>query len=86
MVALEIYEDDLCDGCRLPSSVRNDPSNLFRLDHDVCPVCAQLAPAGRVQADEDRKAREALGENAPPKSPLPSDGRTTRMMRVSDQG
>lgn len=50
---------------------------MFKIVHEVCPVCKTLASAGRAQAESDKKAKEALGENASPLAPLPGDGRTT---------
>jgi hypothetical protein len=85
MVALDMYEADLCGGCRLPTSIRQDPSNLFRIRHDVCPVCAQMAPAGRAQADADKKAHEALGKDPSPLAKLPGDGRTSLLVRVGSE-
>lgn len=85
MLGLDIYEADLCDGCGLPTIIRQDPSNLFRIVHAVCPTCAQLAPAGRVQAVSDEEAVKALGEKPPPTTPLPTDGRTTQLRRLPDE-
>lgn len=73
MLALVEYEASVCE-CGFPESVADEDPDL-ELTFRVCPVCADLAKATRIQQAADAKAVEALGNTPPPEAPLPDDGR-----------
>lgn len=82
MRAFAIYERGLCD-CGFHMSLTEDRSNYFAIEERRCPVCASAAKYGRIQQDADDRAKKAQGENPPPGSPQPGDGRTTYLRRMS---
>ena len=82
MLALGAYESGVCD-CGVHESLTEDKSNVFTFEDRHCPVCRGVARYQRVQTDMDEKATKALGENPPPHSPRPSDGRRTFVRQMS---
>lgn len=76
MRALGAYEDGLCQ-CGFHRSLTSDRNNFFQIEESLCLVCARSEQYARRQHDQDDQARKALGENAPPGTPLPGDGRLT---------
>lgn len=76
MLALGQYEASVCD-CGFHSSLTNDPANHFTFEERVCPVCRGSARYGRIQRAADELAMKQIGENAPPATPHPTDGRKT---------
>ena len=73
MQALVDYEAHLC-ACGLPESVADEDPDL-ELQYRVCPVCAGLAKAGRLQHEQDAEALRLLGDKPPPDADRPEDGR-----------
>ncbi|MGH6978900.1 MAG: hypothetical protein ACRED4_06385 [Brevundimonas sp.] len=73
MLALAEYEADLC-ACGLPKHVADEDPDL-QLKYRVCPVCAGLAKAARMQHAQDEKTTRLLGEKPAPEADLPTDGR-----------
>jgi len=73
MLDLADYEAHLC-ACGLPESIADEDPDL-EITHRVCPVCAGLAKAGRIQGEADRNALAALGKEPPPDAARPDDGR-----------
>jgi hypothetical protein len=73
LLALADYEDSIC-GCGFPESIADEDPDL-ELTHRVCPVCAGLAKAGRIQDAADAQAVEALGKHPAPDVTRPEDGR-----------
>ena len=70
MQGLADYEAHICD-CGLPESVADEDPDLD-LHFRVCPVCAGVAKALRVQAAADR---EVVGKDPAPEVVRPDDGR-----------
>lgn len=75
MLALDEYEASLC-GCGLPTHIADEDPDL-QLTHRVCPVCAGLAQAARIQLKADQNALAALGKTPAPELARPTDGRYT---------
>lgn len=73
MLALAEHEDSLCK-CGFPKSVADEDPDL-EITHRVCPVCAGLDRAFRIQEHQDSEAVRALGQKPPPDAVLPTDGR-----------
>lgn len=73
MLDLADHEAHLCE-CGFPESIADQDPDL-EITHRVCPVCAGLAQAGRIQAEADKREVSALGAAPPPAARLPSDGR-----------
>lgn len=72
MLALDLYEADICD-CGFHKSLAHDPKRMFDLDSVTCPLCADLAARARLQAREDEAEETALREK--PKTKRRADGR-----------
>lgn len=83
MRALTAYESGLCK-CGFHSTLTNDRDNFFTFEDRRCPVCAASDRYARMQDASDEKAKKAAGENPPPGSPQPGDGRLTFLRRMSD--
>lgn len=85
MIGLARFEAKVCD-CGFHEALARDPGNHFTFDVDACPVCKGAAQYGRVLAASDEQARKALGENRPPATPDPADGRRvlTRLMAADE--
>lgn len=73
MLALAEYEADLC-ACGFPKDVADADPHL-ELRYRVCPVCAGLAQAARMQHAQDEEVTRGLGEKPAPGAPRPTDGR-----------
>lgn len=82
MLGLVRYETRVCE-CGFHESLTHDPSNHFTPEVDQCPVCKGVAQFVRVLNAGDDAARKALGENRPPATPDPADGRHVRMRMMS---
>lgn len=82
MLALDQFESELCQ-CGNHISVTEDPSNVFMPTERVCPVCAGLDQYSRIQQARDEDASKAAGENTPPATPRPSDGRMTYLRPIN---
>lgn len=80
MEALAEYEDGVCSGCGLHSSIA-DTDPLFTLEDKVCPVCRAAEVNIRGRAATEQK----LEEKADPATPRPSDGRTTLLRLLSPE-
>ena len=74
MEALAAYEGGLCR-CGFHESLTGDEANGFEPGHRVCPVCAGSDQYQRMLADADERAAKRMGENPPPRTPRPADGR-----------
>jgi hypothetical protein len=73
MLALAEYEAGIC-ACGLPKDLADADPDL-RLKYRVCPVCAGMAQATRVQHAYDEQDARTLGKNPAPGLPRPTDGR-----------
>ena len=73
MLALAEYEADLC-ACGLPKHVADTDPHL-ELKYRVCPVCAGLAKAARMQQKLDEEEVRTLGKEPAPEADRPTDGR-----------
>lgn len=73
MLALAAYEASLC-ACGFPEHLADEDPDL-RLTVRVCPVCAGLAKAARIQSKSDQAAVAALGKTPAPEAERPTDGR-----------
>lgn len=82
MRALSAYEAGICK-CGFHSSLTEDKSNFFTFQEHRCPVCAASDRKGRMQDAADEQSKKAAGENPPPGTPQPGDGRTTYLRRMS---
>lgn len=76
MLALEVYERGICE-CGFHEDLTEPEQNFYQIETRTCPVCAGTARAKRVQNEADEKIRKRMGENAPPATPDPADGRRT---------
>lgn len=76
LLALGLYEDGVCD-CGFHESVATDMTNHFTFENRTCPLCRGGARWARMQAADDDTQRKAHGENPPPGTPDPADGRRT---------
>lgn len=74
MLGLGIYEAGICE-CGIHESLTSDPSNHFTFEQRTCSVCRGVARYGRMMAHSDDLARKTIGENPPPGTPDPADGR-----------
>lgn len=83
MRGLVAFEAGVCK-CGFHSSLTSDKSNYFTFEDRRCPVCAAADRQGRIQNAADDAAKKAAGENPPPGSPLPGDGRLTYIRRMSE--
>lgn len=79
MLALAEFEAGICD-CGFHRSLAQNKANEFIFEVDRCPVCAGRAQYERLEAKEDREEIAKLGENAPPTTARPADGRRVSMM------
>ena len=82
LLALAVYEGAIC-ACGFHESLTSDKSNYFQPEFRSCPVCAAADQWSRVQAKADAEAAKARGENAPPLTPHPEDGRRLFVKRLS---
>lgn len=82
MLALVRYEKGICK-CGFHTSITGDKSNHFTFETKTCNFCAASAKWDRVQADADKKAAKALGDDPAPMSPRPADGRSTYIRLMS---
>lgn len=73
MLARAQYYASLCD-CGLPPHVADEDPDL-QLTERVCPVCAGLARAARIQNQADQAALKLLGQQPAPEAVRPTDGR-----------
>lgn len=80
MRALAEYEAGIC-ACNLHRTVADTDPDL-QLQLPVCPVCAGLAKALRLQQAEDDEAMRELGEKPPPGATRPDDGRRVQLIPV----
>lgn len=78
---LEAYELDIHKCGHHKSQIV--PENGFTPEVSVCPVCAATAAYARVLQAEDDAARKKRGDDTPPATPLPSDGRQFYMRQMS---
>lgn len=83
LLALAEYERGVC-ACGFHSSLTNDLANTFTFESKVCLVCRGTDRYMRIQGHADKKASDALGENAPPGTPLPGDGRRTFVRQMAE--
>lgn len=83
MLGLGIYEAGVCNGCGLHRTVADDRDNLVAIEEETCNVCKDVERYGRIQGHRDRQHEDRLGENAPPASPRPSDGRRVTLRVLS---
>ena len=73
-LALDLYLDGIC-ACGHHVSLTKDKTVGFEPTTRTCGVCGSGDVYGRtLQADDDAYEKQ-LGENAPPTTPRPSDGR-----------
>jgi hypothetical protein len=73
MLALDLYESQLCEGCGYHKSLAHDPEQMFDLVEEVCLLCADIAPRMRVNAKADAAEAKALEDK--PKEKRWADGR-----------
>jgi hypothetical protein len=73
MLALGIYESQLCEGCGYHKSLAHDPEQMFDLVEEVCLLCADIAPRMRVNAKADADEAKALDDK--PGKKRRADGR-----------
>lgn len=83
MYALAEFERGIC-ACGFHSSLTDDRSNLFTFETKVCNVCAGWSKMGRMQAAQDAREEELLGEKPPPNATRAGDGRRTYMRMMTD--
>lgn len=81
MLALEQYEAGVC-ACGFHESLAGDSANHFTFEDKTCPVCRGSARYARIQHAADELATKARGENAPPATPHPADGRKTFVRKL----
>lgn len=82
MLGLSAYEDGLCE-CGFHESLTGDKSMHFTFENHVCPVCKGSAQWARMQHHQDDEARKAHGDNPPPNTPDPADGRRSFVRLMS---
>lgn len=85
LIALSRYEAGLCE-CGWHESLTGDKANHFTFDVKVCPVCSGAQRFARIQGAADQAQRDRLGEDVPPSTPDPADGRHvfTRLMSPAE--
>lgn len=82
MEALALYEAGVCSGCGIHHSLSSNLENVFTFQAETCNTCAGSDRYARIVGAADEKARKAH-QDAPPASPLPSDGRKTYLRMMS---
>ncbi len=74
MLVLPRYEAKVCE-CGFHESLTDDDSLYFTFPTRTCPVCKGAAQMARRLDAQDEKYIKTLGENPPPETPRPGDGR-----------
>lgn len=82
MLSLGRYENGVHE-CGFHTSIANDPTIHFTFEDDTCILCRGAAQYARIQEANDKQIRKSHGENPPPGTPDPADGRTTRARIMS---
>ena len=80
MLALAQYEAGV-GPCGFHKSLTGDPANHFTFEEETCSVCRGAALYDRVQKERDKAT---LGDKPDPKSPWPSDGRSTHIRMMTN--
>jgi hypothetical protein len=82
MLSLAEYERGVCD-CGLHESLASDAANHFTFETRTCPVCRGIDRFARIQGAADESVRKQRGDNAPPGTPDPADGRRLFVKQLS---
>lgn len=82
MLALADYRASLCE-CGFPAHVADEDPDL-QIRYRVCPVCAGVTKALRIQGAQDDDQVKALGKSPAPSADLPTDGRSYRLESKPD--
>lgn len=72
MLALAYYEAGICD-CGQHRSLARDKTQVFQLEVEKCPLCAELEAQGRVRQKADEAVKKRLKDF--PERARPEDGR-----------